>query len=310
MNKYIIKNEELVVTVNSFGAELSSIKDAKTDWEYLWCGNAKYWNRQSPVLFPIVGILKDKTMRLNGNEYSMGQHGFARDNEFVLESQTDDEIWFEFSSNDETLSMYPFKFKLHIGYKLTGRKLEVLWRVENKNEVTMPFSIGGHPAFYYPNDTAQSDMNNSNFNNEDSKKVNYEYYVQFDTNKDLIYGEIDMNSGCIVKSIEHTLELDEDGIFKIDEHTFDNDALVFEHSDVKKVSLLHTDKTPYITMEFDMPLFALWSPTKKNAPFMCIEPWCGRCDSTDFTGEFDEKEYINVIEADEEFNQKYIINFD
>ncbi|MCR5836418.1 MAG: aldose 1-epimerase family protein [Lachnospiraceae bacterium] len=309
MNKYIIKNEELIVTVNSFGAELSSIKDAKTDWEYLWCGDAKYWNRQSPILFPIVGILKDKEMRLNGKVYSMGQHGFARDNEFELESQTNDEIWFVFSSNDETIKMYPFKYMLHIGYKLSGRKLEVLWEVENKNNITMPFSIGGHPAFYYPNDMVKNSMNNSDMDSEDLKNNNYEYYVQFDCNKDLIYGEIDMNSGCIVKGIEHHLKLDKDGIFKIDEHTFDNDALVFEHSDVNKVSMLHANKSPYITMEFEMPLFALWSPTKKNAPFMCIEPWCGRCDSTDFNGEFDEKEYINKIETNEVFNQKYSIVF-
>ncbi len=118
-----------------------------------------------------------------------------------------------------------------------------------------------------------------------------------------------MNSGCIVKGIEHTLTLDNEGIFKINEHTFDNDALVFENSNISKVSMLKNDKSRFITVEFDMPLFALWSPTKKNAPFMCIEPWCGRCDSTDFSGEFSEKEYINIIEEGEVFNQNYSITF-
>ncbi|MBE5958000.1 MAG: aldose 1-epimerase family protein [Lachnospiraceae bacterium] len=290
MDKYTIKNDELTVSVNSFGAEISSIKDNKTNHEYIWCGDATFWNRQSPVLFPIVGILKNKEMRYKGKVYTMGQHGFARDNEFELEKISDQEVWFVFQSSEKTLEMYPFEFILHIGYKLNGRKLEVLWKIENPSDEKIYFSIGGHPAFYYP----ESDS--------------YEYMIEMDSDKDLTYGEIDVNSGCIVKGIEHTLSLNE-GRFTVDENTFNNDALVFENSNVSKVSILHSDKTPYITVEFDMPLFALWSPANKKAPFMCIEPWCGRCDYTTFDGNFEDKEYINKLNSKDEFNQKYSIIF-
>ncbi|MBO6015875.1 MAG: aldose 1-epimerase family protein [Lachnospiraceae bacterium] len=294
MKIYELKNKELIVKIKSVGAELTSISDALTQMEYLWCGDAKYWGRQSPVLFPIVGNVKNKEYRWKGKTYPMGQHGFARDMEFCMTKETADEIWFVANDDEETRKRYPFSFALHIGYKLKGRKVTVMWRVENKEEEKLPFSIGAHPAFSCPPD-------------ENGRQT--DCYLITDAKQELIYGGINMETGMLIRGIQKHLPLDEDGAFRITEHLFDEDALVIEGEQVHTLSLAGADKKPYVTVHFDMPLCGIWSPAKKNAPFICLEPWCGRCDAEDFDGEFDEREYGIVLGKGEEFCTSYDMCF-
>ena len=148
MALFQISNDRIMIQVNSMGAELSSLKDVATGTEYMWNADPTYWKRTSPVLFPIVGGLKDGKYRLNGREYSMGQHGFARDMEFRLKSQVASEIWFTLESDDETLSKFPYPFVLEIGYELTDRTVIVKWRVKNPATKQMYFSIGGTSCIY------------------------------------------------------------------------------------------------------------------------------------------------------------------
>ena len=150
MEKIVLENEELYVEINSFGAELSRIKNMKNDKEYLWNADEKYWKRHSPVLFPFVGSLKDKKYKYDGKEYSMGQHGFARDMKFQLLTSKSDEIWFVLNASDETIAKYPFIFSLESGYKLEKNNIKVMWKVKNNDTKEMYFSIGAHPAFYCP----------------------------------------------------------------------------------------------------------------------------------------------------------------
>ena len=126
-----LENESLELTINSFGAELKSITGKETGTQYLWDADEKYWKRSAPVLFPFVGSLKDKKFTVDGTDYPMGQHGFARDMEHTMESQTEDTIWFSLHSDEETMKKYPFAFVLKIGYKLAGNELKVMWKVEN-----------------------------------------------------------------------------------------------------------------------------------------------------------------------------------
>lgn len=168
-----IGNEALKVTINSFGAELASIRGKATDTEYLWNADAKFWKRTAPVLFPFVGSLKNKEYHYEGKTYSMGQHGFARDMEFAVDVQTATEAWFSLQSNEETKAKFPLEFILKIGYELEGKELKVIWQVENPDTKTLYFSIGGHPAFMCP---------------VDEKGKQSEYYFKFDTDKDLTYG--------------------------------------------------------------------------------------------------------------------------
>ena len=148
----VLENEALKVTINSFGAELASIRGKETDTEYLWNADAKFWKRSAPVLFPFVGSLKNKEYHYEGKTYSMGQHGFARDMEFAVDVQTATEVWFSLHSNEETKAKYPLEFILKIGYELEGKDLKVIWQVENPDEQVLYFSIGGHPAFMCPVD--------------------------------------------------------------------------------------------------------------------------------------------------------------
>ena len=150
MGAYQLKNEELTLTVISAGAEMKSLKDNKTEQEYLWQADPKFWGRTSPVLFPIVGNYVQKQSVYEGKTYTLSQHGFARDMEFDLESQTEEEIWFVLKDTESTLEKYPFHFILKVGYRLSGRQVEVMWKVENPNDKKMYFSIGGHPAFNCP----------------------------------------------------------------------------------------------------------------------------------------------------------------
>lgn len=173
-----LENEQLKVTINSLGGELSSIIKKQTGIEYMWNGDEKYWKRTSPVLFPIVGSLKNKEFIYEGKSYPMGQHGFARDMEFSVKSEKDGEVWFSLKSDEETMKKYPFAFCLELGYRLNGNSLDVLWRVINEDIKEMHFSIGGHPAFMCP------------LNGEGEQT---DYYIAFDSEKDLEYSVLNEN---------------------------------------------------------------------------------------------------------------------
>lgn len=285
----ILENDNLKVTINHFGAELTSLVKKDTGVEYMWNADEKFWKRSAPVLFPIVGSLKNKEFLYDGKAYPMGQHGFARDTEFSLVSNDGVEAWFSLSSDDSTYEKYPFAFTLEIGYKLNGSTLQVTWRVVNEDEKQMHFSIGGHPAFMCPlaGEGEQTD-----------------YYIEFDTDKDLTYSKLSEN-GLVYKK-DNVLATN-GGMLKIDAHLFDEDALVVEGDQAHVVSLLRPDKTPYLTVKFDAPLFGLWSPAGKGAPFVCIEPWYGRCDSEEFDGTLDQREYGHTLEVGEEFEVSFDI---
>lgn len=285
----IIENDNLKVTINHFGAEICSVIKKETGVEYMWNADEKYWKRNAPVLFPFVGSLKNKEFLYEGNAYSMGQHGFARDMEFSLVSNDGKQVWFSLSSDDSTYEKYPFAFTLEIGYVLEGNSLKVLWKVVNEDEKEMYFSIGGHPAFMCP------------LNNEGQQT---DYFISFDTEKDLTYSKLSDN-GLVYKK-DNVLATN-GGMLKVDEHLFDEDALVVEGNQAHMVSLCKPDGKPYLTVAFDAPLFGLWSPAKKNAPFICIEPWYGRCDSEEFAGTLAEREYGHTLSVGEDFEVSFDI---
>lgn len=288
--KYELKNAELCVTIDSYGAELHSMKDANGK-EYMWCGDGKFWARHSPVLFPIVGKIKDNTYRYEGATYSMGQHGFARDMEFELTSQNESEIWFKLSDDEETMKKYPFRFVLEIGYRLKDKNVDVLWKVTNPdNEKTLHFSIGAHPAFVCPWE-------------ENATKDGYS--LRFDNKKTLLYRFLNQEKGLLAP--EYMELTTNDGICPITDEFFDTSAYVFEDSQLSQVDILDKNGTPYVGVAFSAPLVGIWSPEKKNAPFLCIEPWYGRCDMVDFDGDFSEREHAQALAPQENFEASYRI---
>ncbi len=275
---YYLENEFLKISVDTHGAELSTIFNKKDNKEMLWHGDSAFWGRKSPVLFPVVGKYKNGKTTYNGKEYALGQHGFARDMEFVLVEKTDNKLVFQLSSDENTLEKYPFNFQLICSFQLEDNKIIVGWTVKNTDDKTIYFSIGAHPAFYCEKSKTVLTMN----------KENLEYSL---VNGDGLYTPE---------------KYDVESSFVLHDNIFDNDALIIENSNVTEVSLVDNDKK-YITVKFDAPLFGIWSPTKKNAPFVCIEPWYGRCDGADFNGDITEREWGNSLAAGENWYKEYEI---
>lgn len=290
MAEYYIRNEQFEVCVNSFGAELRSFKNIVVNREYMWDAKPEYWKRTSPVLFPIVGALRDNSYKYNGKTYQISQHGFARDMEFEIVRQTNNNLVFVLDATSETLEKYPFDFRLEIGYTLNDNKLTVSWKVLNKDTKEMYFSIGGHPAFMCP---------------IDNEKAQTDYKIYFDS-KDFIVSSVIGDNGTLSQR-KKTLYLN-DGYLDITENLFDEDALIIEGDQSHHVALCDIEKKPYLSVDFDAPLFGIWSPVKKNAPFICIEPWYGRCDSEDFNGELSDREWGNKLAPAEEFCAEYTIS--
>ena len=291
-----LKSEVLTVQVSDFGAELQSI--AKNGYEYLWQGNPAFWGRRSPVLFPIVGSVWEKKFRVAGREYEMGQHGFARDSRFELVSASDSEVWYRLESSEETLAKYPYSFVLEIGYKLTGAELQVLWKVTNPSHEGIFFQIGAHPAFNYPD--------------YDEEKFERGYFVFDGFSKIVCPSQLECiricEKGCVDAFSKHPLVLEESGVLPLDKNTFDIiDTIVLQDSQVSEVALLRPDRTPYLTVRFDAPVVGLWSPPCKNAPFICIEPWYGRCDRVGFTGDFRDRDWVNTLAPGATFEASYTI---
>lgn len=284
--RYVIENAFLRAEFDTLGAELKSLKD-KEGREYMWQADPRFWGRTSPVLFPVVGCLSGGTYELFGKEYQMQKHGFARNMEFAMTEQTETAIWFALTESEETLASYPFCFLLEIGYCLEERKLAVKWRLHNTGERELYFSLGGHPAFNTPFAAAgkQTDC-----------------FLKFDR-VDSFKKTAITEQGITDTRVMTTLE---NGRLKLTESTFALDAIIIEDGQVKQVGLCNPDGSPYVTVSFDMPLVGIWSKSA-DAPFVCIEPWCGLGDRIGGTKEFKERPYTNTLAAGGVFEQGYCI---
>ena len=275
-----LTNGVLTIEVSSHGAELCSIRKGGT--EYLWQADPAFWKRHSPVLFPIVGSLWNGKYR----------------------------VWYRLESCGETLARYPYPFVLEIGYRLDGNRVEVLWKVSNPSDSDMYFQIGAHPAFYYPDFDPQAE-DRGYFLLERQASAHSERQEgrsSVGTDKDIHDGDIFLydlisEKGCADPDTKYEIP----ARIPLDTHTFDRDALIFEDSQVGKVTLLTKDGTPWLALSFDAPLVGLWSPVGKNAPFVCIEPWYGRCDRAGFEGDFSQKDRIQHLGPHRSFNSVYTI---
>ena len=288
MSRRKLTGNEIEIIVEDKGAELISLKCTSTGKEYMWNADPQYWGKTSPILFPFVGGLRNNQYRYKGRTYTMSKHGFAREMEFKMISQTDSQLWFELVSDEETLEKYPFSFRLRQGYKIEGRTVKVCWQVYNDSRETMYFSLGGHPAFFCPPDSI-------------SKQT--DCYLTFDTQQDEIISTQITPEG-LAGPVKTTFPL-VDGKLQFSEHLFDDDALVIEGNQAKGVDLADKNGESYLRVKFDAPLFGIWSPAKIQAPFVCIEPWYGRCDAQEFNGSVEDREWGNHLEPDEVFEAGY-----
>ncbi|SCH62737.1 Aldose 1-epimerase [uncultured Clostridium sp.] len=284
-----LENEFLCVEIAEMGAEVTRIYDKTEDNEILWEGNPVYWKRHSPVLFPNVGKTYKNRVLINGTQYPTSQHGFARDNVFTCIEAANEKASFMFRSSEETKEVYPFDFELHINYKLNKKELTVEWQVKNCGDETMYFTIGGHPAFRFAK----------------PEETKADYVLKVPGKEKLEYVLIDISCGCANVDEVHTLQLSEE-TYPLSDELFAKDALVVDNGQIEEAWLCHKDGTPYVGVRSaGFPNYGIWSV--EGAPFVCLEPWMGRCDNVGFNAELSEKPNVNKVETGEKFIKDYTI---
>lgn len=285
----MMQNEYLLIEATADGAELMRIYDKKRNRELLWNGDPTYWKRRSPVLFPNVGKNWNNTMWINGSAYKTSQHGFARDRMFECTYESDDRLTFVLRSDEETMKRYPFAFELQIDYILSGKELEVLWTVRNLSDSVMPFTIGAHPAFRF-------------IGLEDRKE---DYCLHFPGVEELEYTSLDLSTGTAMAGTTTALPLN-DGYLPLSDELFARDAIVLDNAQVSEAWLCNANREPLVGLRSEgFPNYGVWSV--KNAPFVCLEPWAGRCDNCGFEDDYSRKPNVNLLNPGECFVKGYRI---
>lgn len=285
----MIENQYLTVKINDKGAELWEMWNKETQEQLIWDGRPEVWNRHAPVLFPFVGKCTGNEYNYGGQTYPMGQHGFARDMEFVVAEKGEDYIIHELCANEETKKKYPFDFILSITHRLEKNRLQVFWKVENRDSRQMLFKIGGHPGFLLP----------------EAEAGNKEYSLYFPGKGRLLYSLIEPETGLGMPEQVYEMSL-KNGSCPIGKHMFDRDALIFDDEQIEEVSILRPDGSVYLTMESEgFQSMGIWA--KPGAPYVCLEPWVGRCDNEGCTKELEKKPGFKILQPGEVFMKDYWI---
>ncbi|SCY45005.1 aldose 1-epimerase family protein [Alkaliphilus peptidifermentans] len=289
MRKEILENEHLLVEVDENGAELTNLFSKTSNNNVLWSGDKKYWGRVAPVLFPIVGKLRNDEIKIDGQKRNIHQHGFARDSKFEIVEKTNDKLVYHLKQNPELKNIYPYEFQLIISYIIKNNSLIVGWNVKNNDIKAMYFSIGGHPAFSVPHN-CKEELNSYRLVLKGNDKI-YEYIM----NPPFIKGR---------KYIDNPNEL------TIDSSLFTNDAIIY--SGLEMISLYNINGGNRISVEFQgFPYVGIWSKSSASkdsmAPFVCIEPWYGIADFENGADLIEKKAGIQKLSASQEFFTSYKI---
>lgn len=286
---YSIENEFLKISVQETGAELAQIQSTVTGKDFLWDADPNVWASHAPVLFPVIGAIKDGFVNYKGKQYAVPRHGFIRNNADVkLVTQAPDSLTFGLKASEKTLAIYPFEFEFLITYSLNKNKIVVNHEVINHGNDEMLFSLGGHPAFKCPL-------------HED--EVYEDYYLEF-------YAVENDSTWLLAKNglVENQTKpiLENTNMLHLNKHLFDDDALIFKHLVSKQVSLRSTKSSQVITVHYDdFKYLGIWA--KPGGHFVCIEPWLGIADNADSDQNFETKEGILKLAAGEKFEAKFVI---
>lgn len=288
MSQAIIQNQSLRVTIALLGAEVRSVRNAVNNHEYMWSGDPAVWAGVSPVLFPVVGKTSANQVKFAGESYTLGNHGFARHSIFSIVQQKEDEVTLLLNTQAGDAKRYPFNLDFFVNYKLIDKTLQTTYMVHNLDKQTAYFSVGAHPAFACP---------------FDDKHQITDYEIRFEQPENLRRHEITSEAFYTGKTTEHNL-----AAFNLDEHTFDDDALVFSGYNGDSVSLVERDSGRAIQVSLDgFPWLGIWS--KPGANYVCLEPWCGRSDDLGFSGDVNSKAAIETIQPNAKWSRSYTIQF-
>lgn len=283
-----LENDYLKVWIRPKGAELKSLHNKSTNIEHIWDANPYYWAKSSPILFPIVGSLKEDTYSYDNRRYNLSRHGFARDMVFETENKDKTKVTFLLKSNSDTLKVYPFEFELRVIYEINESNLQVQYEVKNIGLKEMPFSIGAHPAFNVP------------FSADSSYS---QYVIHFDKEDRIERWLLDAN-GLLTGEKERIDLLM--GNLSLSKELFHRDAIVIKGLKSNTLTLRSNQTNREIRFTFsDFPYFGIWAA--KDAPFVCLEPWCGVADNQSHNQDIMKKEGINILKPQDNFVRSWSV---
>lgn len=279
MTQVNLKSGELTATINTMGAQLSSL--ALGGNEYLWQADPEVWGKHAPILFPIVGSIRDNKAESAQGPISLGRHGFARDNEHAIVSQSDEAVTFELTDSEATRALYPYAFKLNMTYALTGpASLTQTFRVENTGDVDLPFSVGGHPAFNVPAPGTEGESFD-------------DYELAFTKPWSCVVPKI-CDGGLLTYRTAEMI-LDRSDTLPVNRELFSSDAVVL--SNVPDDTLTLRSRVSGHGVKIDFPGFkyiGIWS-ARGNAPFVALEPWTGHATLDTEDNVFEHKRNITIL---------------
>lgn len=285
----ILRSESAQTEISTLGAELISFTRIDTGTDYIWSGDAAYWTGRSPVLFPIIGAVRNGEIKVGGQSYTLANHGFARRSEFTVVEADESHAVFRLSSSEHTLSSYPFQFNLFITYTLKDSSLKLEYRVENTDGQNIFFQLGTHPAFNCPLDS------NGSFS---------DYVLEFSETEDLDRGYLS-DAGLLISGKSEPV-LKGERILPLTHEMFKDGALIFRKVTSRQITLKSRLTGKSVAVSFEgFPDLGIWQPL--NAPFVCIEPWHGVADSDVFEGELPDKEGIVTLAPEEHFSSSLTI---
>ncbi len=282
-----IQNDKLRATFNNLGAELVSLINIETGKEIMWSGNPDFWSGISPVLFPIIGALKNEQYIIENQTYELPRHGFARRRIFAVKESSENEVVFELTSDEESLKIYPFQFSLEIKYTLAANKLTVDYLVKNLSQKQMYFSLGAHPGF------AIDTENGLNYN---------DYEIAFSNDDEL---QIHPLADNLISNQTKTIDL-ENKVLPLSYELFSKDALVMTNMRSKELILRNNKNHHKLIFTFsNFPYFGIWAA--KNADFVCLEPWQGIADLENHNQQLTEKFGILRLEKSGDWTANWAV---
>ena len=282
---HTIQNDLFTVTASEKGAELQSIMGVNGT-EYLWTADPAFWGRHAPVLFPFVGRTVNQEYEYSGETYPMPKHGFALTSKFTVTRKSETNMTFTLNSNEETLSMFPRAFTFQVTYELSGNRLNIEYRVQNHDQRSMLFGIGGHPGFLLP-----------------GAFEGYSLHFEKPCDAEQITFS---DKGFVNGAVPH-YPLENGTTIPLNHDLFLNDAIVLKNTG-SKVILENPNENHKVTVFYpDMPYIGFWQVTHKNAPFLCIEPW-GSLPSLDAEKTvFEEEASLLKLNPGEEYTNNWAI---
>ncbi len=286
---YTIKNELITLEISDQGAEIKRIEFKSTD--YLHDSNPKYWGRSAPILWPNIGTIKNDSANINGKNYPMQKHGFLRDTLFTVKHHEANKIIFITSSNETTLKLYPFNFEIEITYELVNDTIKSNLEFTNHSDTAMPFNLGLHPAFKVPLHEGEQFT---------------DYVIEFGKVGTYEMPVVNLQDGTIdfMKRYRTFTNLK---VLPLVYSDYDYDALIFENINTNTITLKHPLNNHGVEFKFpEFPMLGIWTPTNKDAPFICLEPWIGCGDRPDTDGDFTKKRDLIWVEP----NKSKIINYE